>query len=106
MQQHVPAVHLIHDLLASIELDPDSTNQIKLSATFLITGVEQFDKMREDASHEKQEEIGSTATVMDPEEKVITNYVASHFARDSGICHAQIVMSMEEENQDVDHANN
>lgn len=76
------------------------------SATFLNNVVEQFDETCCDASHGMQEEIGGSATGMDPEEKVITNYVASHFVRDSGILQAQIILLTEEEIQNFDQVSN
>lgn len=106
LQQGVSAIHLVHDLLTSFELDPDSRNQTKPSSTFLNNDVEQFEKFCSDASHGQQKEIDATATLIDPEEKIIANYVASHFVQDSGIPYAQIIMPMEEENQDFDQANN
>lgn len=68
---------------------------MKPSATFLNIDVKQFDKRCNDASHEQQGEMDGTATVIDPEEKVITKYVASHFVKVSGIPHAQIILSIE-----------
>lgn len=105
LQHGVPAVPLVHKMLTSLEFEHGNENEAGPNSILLSTDVDLFEN-NGDENYGEEECIDNNTTVMESEDKTITNYVASHFVRDSSLLQAKVIGASTRSDQEFKMVNN